>query len=81
MENYCPPLLRGPGNYARCALNEACSKSPCLIIEFLAGMYCVQRFYLSNMLHILHLRSFVSAMWFNCQYGLVLLTDYNDYPA
>jgi hypothetical protein len=42
MENGSPPptppqLLRGPWNYARCAINEAsCSKSPYLIIEFSA---------------------------------------------
>ena len=30
-----PPMLRGPWSYARFALNEAYSKSPCLIIEFL----------------------------------------------
>ena len=85
-------------------INNACSKSSYLIIEFLAGIYCVQRFYLSNILHILHLRSFVSlcgltaasspgsstcvgfatrsSKFINCQSGLVLLiTDYNEYPA
>jgi hypothetical protein len=40
--------------------NEACSKSPYLIIEFWAGIYCVQRFYPSNMLQIPHLKSFVT---------------------
>jgi hypothetical protein len=64
----------GGGGGARCALNETCSKATYLIIEILAEIYCVPRFYLSNMLHILHLRSFLSlCMWFNCQSGLVLL--------
>ena len=63
-------VVRGPSIYARCALNEACSKSPYSIIEFLAGTYCVQRFYLSNMLHILNLRSFVSLGGLTVNLGL-----------
>jgi hypothetical protein len=45
-----------------------------LKLYVLTGIYCVQRFYLSNMLHIFHLRSFVSL----CGLTVNLV---NDYPA
>jgi hypothetical protein len=35
------------------------------------GVYCVQRFYLSNMLHILHLRYFVSLCGLTVNLGLL----------
>ena len=75
------PILRGPCSYARCALNNACSKIAIFDNSVFGGnILC------SAVLPIKHatytsLEIFCTAMWFNCQSGLVLLTNYNDYPA